>query len=136
MAATRRMMKGINSIDGLYVLGQPEMSIFSFASRNINVFSWPILWLKGGLVPAAAVSNETPHNLHITLMNYNVPRVDEFLQDLAECVEEVKASENQIDIRAVREQVENMLTAFGDNAVEQFWPWRGGLTAVIAMLTI
>ncbi len=121
MAATRRMMKGINSIDGLYVLGQPEMSIFSFASRNINVFQLANSMAKRGWYLQPQFSNEkTPHNLHITLMNYNVPRVDEFLQDLAECVEEVKASENQIDIRAVREQVENMLTAFGDNAVEQF----------------
>ncbi len=126
MEASRRMMEGINNIDGLYVLGAPMMSIFSFASENVNVFQLADLMSRRGWYVQPQFSNENaPHNLHLTLMRLNVPRVDEFLRDLAECVEELQASENQIDINAVHEQVQAMLESFGDDVVPQLLDMAG-----------
>lgn len=120
MDGVKRMYEGINAIDGLYILGKPIMSIFAFASEDINVFQLADEMTKRGWHIQGQFSNEnTPHNIHLTFMRTNVPRVEEFLKDLKECVEEVKSSDNKIDFEAVREQVENMLTTFGDDAANQ-----------------
>jgi glutamate/tyrosine decarboxylase-like PLP-dependent enzyme len=36
--ATKRLIDGVNSIEGLQVLGEPIMSMFSFKSDAINVY--------------------------------------------------------------------------------------------------
>lgn len=128
MKGVRRMMEGINSIEGLYILGEPIMSIFSFASKDkdINVFQLAnYMARRGWYLQPQFSSKKNPLNLHITLMNHNVPRIEEFLKDLAECVEEVKAAEDKIDSQAVHEQVKNMLAAFGDEAAEKFMEMAG-----------
>lgn len=126
MGATRKVIDGINAIDGLHVLGNPAMCIFSFASDNINVFQLADAMAKRGWYLQPQFSTEkTPHNLHITIMNGNVPRVDEMLRDLAECVEEVKASKVKIDLNMVRGQVRAMLDSFGDKAIEQLTAMAG-----------
>ena len=120
MGGVKKLFEGINAIDGLYVLGNPIMSIFSFASKDINVFQLTDQMTKRGWHIQNQFSNEnTPHNIHLTCMRTNIPRVEEFLKDLRECVEEVKNSDNKIDFKAVREQLENMLSSFGDDAVNQ-----------------
>ncbi len=120
MAAVKKIKDGINSIEGFRILGEPKMSIFSFASDSVNVFQLADYMAKRGWYLQPQFSTEkTPHNLHITLMYDHVRNVDELLKDLRECVEELKAAKMKIDINTVREQVKNMLESFGDDAVKQ-----------------
>ena len=120
MNATRKMVDGINAHPDLYVLGEPEMCIFSFASDTINVFQLMDHMAKTGwyLQPQFSTEN-SPHNLHVTLMYTNVALIDEFLEELPAAVEAVKAHPQPLDINQIRTQVKTMLDSFGDQAIEQ-----------------
>lgn len=103
--ATQKLMDGINAIPELRVLGEPAMSMFSFASDSLNVYqlademgkrSW---YLQGQFSTPL-----TPRNLHISISFGNAHSVDSLLADLRECVKIVKAKE-PIDSDAIRQMV-------------------------------
>lgn len=120
MAATRKIIGGINAIDGLRVLGRPDMCIFSFMANSFNVFQLADEMSKKGWYLQPQFSTElSPINLHITVTYSNVPHADAFLKDLREAVDVIKNSKSQIDVNMVRQQVKTMLESFGDKAVDQ-----------------
>jgi sphinganine-1-phosphate aldolase len=107
--ATHRLIQGINAIDGLRVLGQPAMCMFSFASDSINVYVLADEMAKRGwfLQPQFATP-WTPRNLHISVNQGTANRVAEMLADLRDCVEIVKET-NPIDTHAIRGMVQAAL---------------------------
>jgi len=120
MESTRKTIEGINATGDLRVLGKPDMSIFSFASDTINVFQLADRMAKRGwFLQPQFRTDRSPANLHITLMHLNVKAMDEFLADLPECIEEVKAGPEQIDLDAVSERINGLVEALGENAAEQ-----------------
>ena len=124
--ATDKMVAGINAIPGLRVLGRPDMCIFCFTADGLNVYQLADAMAKRGWYLQPQFSTEkSPHNVHITLNYSNVPVVDDFLADLAECAAQVRASKNAIDIDTVRAQVKMMLDSFGDKAIEQLTAMAG-----------
>ncbi len=92
--ATLRLVEGINKIDGLRVLGQPDMCMFSFASDMINVYQLADVMKKQGWYLQGQFSTGTsPRNLHVSVNYGTVDKVEAFLTDLAKCVEIVKNME-------------------------------------------
>ena len=91
-AATDRLITGVQRIDGLRVLGQPAMSMFSFASDMVNVYQLADAMRRRGWYLQPQFSTPTsPRNLHIS-MTYGVAHnVDALLADLAACMAEVRA---------------------------------------------
>ena len=93
MAATKKLVDGVNRIDGLRVLGKPDMCMFSLASttEKINVYRLANEMKKKGwyLQPQFAREN-SPSNLHISLTRATVSRAEAFLKAFAETVEEIK----------------------------------------------
>jgi sphinganine-1-phosphate aldolase len=103
--ATKRLIDGINSIEGLQVLGEPVMSMFSFKSDTINVYQLADEMNKRGWYIQPQFSTPlTPRNLHISVSHGTVHSVDALLQDLRECVEVVK-SKTPIDADAIKAMV-------------------------------
>ncbi len=91
-AATARLIDGVNRIPGLRVLGQPAMSMFSFASETINVFVLAdVLRRRGWYVQPQFSTPRSPRNLHISVTYGVAHNVEALLTDLAAGVEEVKA---------------------------------------------
>ncbi|HEY74680.1 MAG TPA: aspartate aminotransferase family protein [Thermoflexia bacterium] len=89
--ATQRLIEGINGIDGLYVLGEPDMCLFSFASDTVNVFQLADEMRRRGWYLQPQFSTPlSPRNLHISVNYGTVPAVDALLEDLREAVEVVK----------------------------------------------
>ena len=120
MHATRKLVQGINATGDLRVLGNPDMCIFSFASDTLNVFQLQDEMARRGWYLQPQFSTPlSPHNLHLTVTWPNVPRVDEFLDDLRQAIDAVKNSPNQINLDMVRAQVKSMLDSFGDSALDQ-----------------
>jgi len=115
--ATRRFVDGINAIDGLRVLGEPDMCMFSFASDELNIFELADkIREKSFYMQPQFTHGVTPANLHISL-NWGVAdSVDEALAVLREAVGEVRANPNPIDLKQVRATVHGILQAEGDNA--------------------
>ena len=107
--ATKTLIDGINSIDGLQVLGNPVMSMFSFQSDVINVFQLADEMNKRGWYIQGQFSTPlTPRNLHISVNHGTVHNVEALLKDLRECVQIVKGM-TPIDSEAIRSLVEAAL---------------------------
>lgn len=103
--ATKKLIDGINSIDGLQVLGEPAMCMFSFKSDVINVYQLADEMSKRGWYIQGQFSTPlTPRNLHISVNHGTIHNVDALLQDLRECVEIVK-TKTPIDSDAIRAMV-------------------------------
>jgi glutamate/tyrosine decarboxylase-like PLP-dependent enzyme len=115
--ATRRLVDGINAIDGLRVLGRPDMCLFSFITEGINLFHLADAMAKRGwyLQPQFRTP-QSPANLHLTVNHNSVARVDELLADLRTALDEVRALPNPIDPDLVRQQVEGLVANLSGDA--------------------
>lgn len=86
-----RMVEGIRAIEGLRVLGEPEAQIVAMASDDdaLDVFAvGDALLARGWLHDRQA----PPDTLHSTVSAGNAPVIEDYLADLAACVEEVRGS--------------------------------------------
>lgn len=120
--ATKKLIDGINAIDGLRVLGEPVMSMFSFKSDLINVYQLADEMNKRGWYIQGQFSTPlTPRNLHISVNHGTMHNVEALLQDLRECMEVVR-SKPPIDTEAIQAMVSAALqspdptAAFGELA--------------------
>ncbi len=103
--AARKLIEGVNAIDGLQVLGEPAMCMFSFKSDTINVYQLADEMSKRGWYIQGQFSTPlTPRNLHISVNHGTVHNVDALLKDLRECAEIVKQAA-PIDSNAIRAMV-------------------------------
>jgi glutamate/tyrosine decarboxylase-like PLP-dependent enzyme len=87
MQTTTQIREGIEGIDGIRILGDPEMSILAIASDTFNVYeiadelssrSW---YLE---------RQQFPPSLHLTINYGHTGMADAFLQDLREAVAQVR----------------------------------------------
>lgn len=103
--ATKRLIDGINAIDGLEVLGEPVMCMFSFKSDVINVYQLADEMNKRGWYIQGQFSTPlTPRNLHISVSHGTIHNVEALLKDLRECVEIVKG-QPPVDADAIRAMI-------------------------------
>jgi sphinganine-1-phosphate aldolase len=83
MDATKKLMKGIEEIPELYIIGQPVMSVFSFTSDNINIFQLgDVLDEKGWHLDRI----QFPSALHMMVNPYHANIIDTFIKDLKDAV--------------------------------------------------
>ncbi|MGB9775101.1 MAG: pyridoxal phosphate-dependent decarboxylase family protein [Anaerolineae bacterium] len=103
--ATQRLIRGINEIPELRVLGEPAMCIFSFTSDQIHLFQLAdAMARRGWYIQAQPSTPFTPRSLHISVNYGNAHQVDALLADLREAVEEVKRA-TPIDTENVRAMI-------------------------------
>ncbi len=96
--ATQTMLEGIERIEGIEVLGDPEICMFTLGSEEINIFELDDEMKKRGwlLLPQFACGGG-PANLHVSVSASNVPFVDVFLSDLAESVAHLRENGPLVD---------------------------------------
>jgi glutamate/tyrosine decarboxylase-like PLP-dependent enzyme len=115
--ATKKFVDGINAIEGLRVLGDPDMCMFSFTSEGVNIFELADrVRDKGYYMQPQFANGPTPANLHISLELGCAQTVDGALVALREAVEEAKNDPNALDLELVKAQVRGMLAELGDDA--------------------
>jgi glutamate/tyrosine decarboxylase-like PLP-dependent enzyme len=103
--ATRKLIEGVNAIQGLQVLGEPAMCMFSFKSDTINVYQLADeMGKRGWYIQGQFSTPSTPRNLHISVNQGTIHNVDALLKDLRECVEIVKQC-TPMDSEAIRAMV-------------------------------
>ena len=91
----RRLQRGIDSIDGLHVMGRPAMTLFAYTSDSLNMFA-----VAEGLSERGwLVSRDTWPVPAIRFMQSlgHAPLVDRYLEDLATVVELVRSGEIETD---------------------------------------
>jgi glutamate/tyrosine decarboxylase-like PLP-dependent enzyme len=103
--ATRKLIDGVNSIEGLQVLGEPAMCMFSFKSDVINVYQLADeMHQRGWYIQGQFSTPLTPRNLHLSVNHGTMHNVEPLLKDLRECVEIVKLK-TPLDSDAIRAMV-------------------------------
>ena len=86
MAASKKLIKGINQISELYIIGKPVMSVFSFTSDKLDIYQLGDLMDKKGWHLDRI---QFPNALHMMVNPHHAEIVDTFLKDLQETVKEV-----------------------------------------------
>ena len=100
--ATRAVIDGLARLDGLAVLGEPEMSLVAFVAEPLADGRTPDLFVlademrrRDWYVQPQLSYGASPANIHLTATAMSVARVDELLTDLAESVEVAAAHERE-----------------------------------------
>ncbi len=114
--ATKVMIEGINEIEGIEVLGEPDMCMFTMASDKVNVFEvddeMGLLGWK--MIPQFACGG-SPANLHISLSHANVPYVEKYLDDLKGIVEKLLREGSSVNT----EELNTLVDGVADRPVEE-----------------
>ena len=91
---TKRIISGIREISGLKILGNPDMSVFSFTSTKANIFAIADRMEKKGW----RINRQTnPNSLHMIMTLNHLDSIAPFLEDLNTCV--YKELKNPTDIK-------------------------------------
>jgi sphinganine-1-phosphate aldolase len=92
MDITKALQKGIASIPELYILGNPEMSVFAFAAEELDVYALAdAMDARGWHLDR----QQKPPCLHLMVTPAHAGIVDVFLKDLRDSVEDVKGKKGQ-----------------------------------------
>ncbi|MFZ5809756.1 MAG: pyridoxal phosphate-dependent decarboxylase family protein [Chloroflexota bacterium] len=90
--ATAQMIAGVEEIEGLRVMGKPDMCLFALTAQKINLFQVvDSMAQRGWTVQPQFAKPGAPRNIHISVNYGNVKRVEEFLHALRQSVEDVSA---------------------------------------------
>ncbi|MGH3743893.1 MAG: pyridoxal phosphate-dependent decarboxylase family protein [Mycobacteriales bacterium] len=84
--ATRRLVAGIEAIDGLRLTARPDASVFQFTSDELDMAA-----VGDVLEERRWWLDRQPGGLHVMLSPYHVHVIDDLLSDLAAAVDEVRA---------------------------------------------
>jgi tyrosine decarboxylase MnfA len=92
MEISRKLQSEINSIEGLKVISDPEMSVFAFTSDSLDIFA-----IGDELASDGWHLNclQYPKSLHITVSFNNVVVADEFLVQLRKATEKVRKADSR-----------------------------------------
>lgn len=107
--ATEQLLEGIAAIDGLSILGQPDMSLFSFVADGFSI--WHLadaMKAHGWYIQPQLGYGSSPANIHLTVTATSLERVDELLSDLKECCEWAKTQHMTEDEAALLDSVRTL----------------------------
>jgi glutamate/tyrosine decarboxylase-like PLP-dependent enzyme len=122
MAATQLVIEGINRIDGVQVLGRPDMCMFSFASTSDRVSVYRLadeLKKKNWYVQPQFKRANSPANLHITMNRSTVNRARAFVNDLEETVAELQREEVSVEAENLLTEIEKLSLNFDEKTFFQ-----------------
>jgi glutamate/tyrosine decarboxylase-like PLP-dependent enzyme len=107
--ATRRMVQAIHGIEGIEVLGDPDMCMFTLGSDTVNIFEVDDEMKARGwnMIPQFACGG-SPANVHVSVSWSNLDHVDRFLEDLAEVVKGLRMGGSSLDHDALSAAVAGM----------------------------
>ena len=86
MDITKKLIDGIEQIPELYILGKPDMSVYSFTSDKFHIYNLADAMERRGW---HLDRMQFPPTIHMTVNPPHSKVVEPFLKDLNECVEEV-----------------------------------------------
>jgi len=91
-AATEKLIEGINAMPQLYVLGDPDATVFAFGSDEINIYELSARMAERGWHIEA---QQLPPSLHMTVSPVHLSIADKFLDDLRRIAPEVPRANSQ-----------------------------------------
>jgi len=97
MEVTRVLVEEIRNIEGLRILGKPDMCMFSFTSttEKLNIYRLADeMKLRGWFLQPQFGQQNSPANLHISLNRSSVPKAKELVRVLRKCVRDLLEQES------------------------------------------
>lgn len=117
MDATELLVTGIKDIDGIQVLGKPNMCMFTISATDsrVNVYRLADRMKARGwyLQPQFARAN-SPSNLHVSLNRSTVPQAAAMLSDLKTTVAELMVEEVDRETRDLRDDISKLSLKFDE----------------------
>jgi glutamate/tyrosine decarboxylase-like PLP-dependent enzyme len=99
MSARERMLAGIRAIDGLHIVGEPDLTVFGYGSHTLDMFAVAEQMTQRGWFVSTM---SEPPGIHMGMPTMaHVGIVDEYLADLEASVAAVKAANLTSDKREV-----------------------------------
>lgn len=92
MEATKKISDAINSLPGLHVIGNPDMSIIAFASENYDILNIADLMEEKGW---HMDRQQFPDSLHLTISRGNVEAAEQFIDDLKEVMNQTEKLQSE-----------------------------------------
>ena len=109
LAAVKKIMAGIEAIDGIRLLARPQMSLVAITSDTINVFHIiDEMNARGWYIQPALSFDNSPAHIHLSINASNVGWEEDLLKDLAECVLTAAALPEGDLVKMVREGLEEI----------------------------
>ncbi|MCP4751935.1 MAG: aspartate aminotransferase family protein [Proteobacteria bacterium] len=109
LEATRILARGIDAIDDLQVVAEPDMFMFAVKSDTVNVFHViDEMKERGWYIQPQLQFDNSPKNFHISVSASNIDHVDELLETLRESVRAAKGVESGELVKTVREALSTM----------------------------
>ncbi len=118
MQCTEILKKEISSMDGLRIVGAPDMSLISFVSDKYNIYSINDELNKlGWKVQFQLASDVAPANIHLTISKPHIGKEAEFIRDLKIAIQ--KSEETRLpDVKQIlNEELSKGLNAENINKV-------------------
>jgi glutamate/tyrosine decarboxylase-like PLP-dependent enzyme len=100
-AMTDAYVAGITAIDGLALLAQPNLTIINFAAAkpdDLDIFAVAEAMDGRGWLPGLT---QNPKGMHAMLSMFHETGREDYLADLASCVEQVRGANAASDLKAV-----------------------------------
>ncbi|KAL3649893.1 Dihydrosphingosine phosphate lyase [Castilleja foliolosa] len=94
METSKRIEKGVREIPELFIVGKPDMTIVAFGSDILDIFEVNDLMSSKGWHLNAL---QRPNSIHICVTLQHVTVVEDFLKDLSDSVQTVKANPGPIN---------------------------------------
>ena len=111
--ATKKLVAGIQAIDELRTMGEPEMNLIAFTSDEVNVFHIiDEMKVRGWTIQPQLQHENSQQNIHLSVNPANAPHTDDFLADLKDAVAAAKKCEHG----ELVDFVEGALTSLPDPA--------------------
>jgi len=87
LTAVKKIAAGIEAIDGIRLLAQPQMSLVAFTSDTVNVFHIiDEMNARGWYIQPALSFDNSPAHIHLSINASNVGWEEDLLKDLEACV--------------------------------------------------
>lgn len=92
LAATQGIVAGIRAIPGLRVLGEPEANLVAFTADDFPIFNViDAMKTRGWYIQPQFGFHGSKPNIHLSIGQSALEKVEPFLKDLAAAVEEVRS---------------------------------------------
>lgn len=112
--ARQQILQGIANIPELYVLGQPQLTLFAIASDKLNVYE---LADELGQMGWYIDRQQSPPSLHFNITATHINTSKLFLSDLAKAVKKTNNKQTSKILQKLPEQITNTLQKILPNAL-------------------
>jgi len=100
---TKRLVEGINAIPELSIMGVPEMNLFAFDAKGVDIFHISDeMKVRGWFIQPQLSFGASKENIHVSVNPACLQWVDDFLRDLAISVEAAKGLPTSPLVEVVR----------------------------------